>query len=280
MNLRKFILMDSNPGAAGGGDGATPPGANGETPPAPGGDGGASSVLAAAAKTTEQSAPNGDWIPEKFRVMNGEVLDVEASARKLAESYAGLEKRVGSGDLPPKSADEYTITVPDALKDHWVEDDRIKAVRTEAHAKGITQGQFDFMMGKYFELAPALVQGGAQYNEQTATEELRKTWTTDEQFTANVQSAYKAFTAFADDADKGKMDEIGNNPIVLRLLARIGAEMKEGGTVPREAHGAGGEDIQTLMQSEAYWNQKHPDHKTVSAKVKGFYERKHGTQPA
>jgi hypothetical protein len=39
-----------------------------------------------------------DWLPEKFRVMGEDgKLSIESSARKLAENYTHLEKRMGSG---------------------------------------------------------------------------------------------------------------------------------------------------------------------------------------
>ena len=40
-------------------------------------------------------------------------FDLEASARKLADGQANLEKRLGAGDLPPKSAEEYALELPD-----------------------------------------------------------------------------------------------------------------------------------------------------------------------
>jgi hypothetical protein len=148
---RRFVLMDGTPGAAGGGDPVPPPAPPaGATPPA---DPAPPSALA------PPPAPPAEFIPEKFRVMSGEALDVEASARKMAESYNQLQARMGTGDVPPKGADEYTITVPDAFKESFVEDDRTKAFRSDALAAGLTQKQFDFVIGKYFAVAPELVTG-------------------------------------------------------------------------------------------------------------------------
>ena len=50
------------------------------------------------------------WLPEKHRVLDAEgKLDEAASARKLADAYRHLEGKLGSGDVPPKSAEEYTL---------------------------------------------------------------------------------------------------------------------------------------------------------------------------
>ena len=284
---RHFQLMDATPGAAGGGDGSAAPaqpasdagqGAGGSQPM----QGAAGSILSAGKPADGQGAApaaTGDWLPEKFRVLNGDALDVEASARKLAESYSGLEKRVGSGDVPPKSAEEYALQVPDQFKDTWQEDDRFKAFRNDAHAAGLTQKQFDFVMGKYFTVAPELVQGAEAASLEQATTELKQVWKTDAEFTANVQSAYKAFTAFADPADRERMDEIGNNPMVLRMLAKIGKEMGEAGGIPQDAGNTGGDDIKALLTSEAAGNPKHPDHKATRARIDSYYAKKYGTAP-
>ena len=270
MKPRKFVLMDDTPGAAGGGDPVAPV--------APADPVAQPSLLASA--QGEAPAASNDWLPEKFRVSNGEALDVEASARKLAESYAGLEKRVGSGDVPPKSADEYAVTVPDALKEAWQEDDRFKAFKTDALGAGLTQKQFDFVVGKYFNVMPELVQGAAQLDANKAAEELRKTWATDSEFKANVGDALKAFEKFADPEDRARIDEIGNNPVVLRMLAKIGKELGEGPGIPNDAGSTAADDIQSVLRSDAYLNAKHPDHKATSAKVQAYYAKKHGTAAA
>lgn len=282
MNCRKFVLMDETPGAAGGGE--APPAAP-AAPEAPAAPAAQPSLLATAKADAPPAAPAApaagvDWIPEKFRVLNGDALDVEASARKLAESYTGLEKRVGSGDVPPKSADDYTTTVPDAFKDVWQEDDRFKAFKADAIGAGLTQKQFDFVVGKYFGVVPELVQGAAQLDAAKATEELRQVWTTDSEFKANVGDALKAFEKYADPADMARIDEIGNNPVVLRILAKVGKETQEAGGITQQGASTGADNVQDLLRSDAYLNAKHPDHKATSAKVQAFYAKKYGTAAA
>jgi hypothetical protein len=39
------------------------------------------------------------------------------------------------------------------------------------------------------------------------------------------------------------------------------------------------EDIGGLMRSQAYKDEKHPDHSKTMAKVRAHYDRKHGTNP-
>ncbi|MDQ9476205.1 hypothetical protein RF074_11445, partial [Serratia marcescens] len=80
-----------------------------------------------------------------------------------------------------------------------------------------------------------------------------------------------------DPADQGKMDEIGNNPMVIRMLAKIGAEMGEDNPVGTGAINLEEQQsIRDLMKSEAYTNPKHADHERVSAQVKAFYQKTYG----
>lgn len=268
--MRRFVLMDGAPGAAGGGD-PTPPAPDVQaTPPAD----------PAPSSLAPPPAPPAEFIPEKFRVMAGEALDIEASARKMAESYGQLEARFGSGDTPPKDAGEYTITVPEALKEHWQEDDRVAAFRADALAAGLTQKQFDLVMGRYFAVAPELV-GGAIANTVEATKgALTKAWGEGPEYEKNFTAAFQAFEQFADPADRGKFDSIMTDPaLAYRILAKIGPELREGGGVPAAAEGVGQQDVTTMLLSEANTNPRHPDHAATRAKINAFYEKKYGTEP-
>lgn len=274
MILRKFVLMDSTPGAAGGGD---PAPAAPSAPAAP--DAGASVLSAGKGSEPAPAAPAGpnDWLPEKFRVMNGDQLDLEASARKLAdEGYRALEKRVGSGDLPPKAAADYAVAVPDQFKEVWQEDERFQQFRADAHAAGLTQKQFDFVVGKYFNIVPELVNAGKQVSADEAATQLREVWKTDAEFTANAQDAYRAFKAFGDEADAALVD---SSPAMLKMLAKIGKEMRESGGITPQAEGIPADDVKDLMKSEAYLNPKHPEHKATAAKVQKFYQQRYGNTP-
>lgn len=275
MFKRSHVLMDGTPGAAGGGDAPLVPHAdapmtateviNNQTP--------------RSALTPPPPAAK-DFIPEKFRVMAGEALDVEASARKLAESYAHLEGRVGTGELPPKTADDYAVTVPEAFKEHWEENDRSKAFKTEALAAGLTQKQFDFVMGKYFATATDLVGGAINNSVEAVRGNLEKAW--GDKYGDQFNAAVAAFEAYADPADKGKFDSIMTDPaLAYRILAKIGPELREGGGIPVTAStGAEGEGaIKAMMLSEANTNPRHADHAATRARINDFYNKKYGTTP-
>lgn len=146
-----------------------------------------------------------------------------------------------------------------------------------AHAKGITNDQMGFILGEYMQRAPGLVSGAAELDAETATTALRETWKTDAEFQKNIGLAHRAFMSLVDPADKGKMDEIGNNPMVIRMLAKIGAEMGEDVPVGNgEINLEEQQTIRDLMKSEVYTNSKHSDHERVSAQVKVFYRKVYG----
>lgn len=260
---------------------ATPP-AGATTPAAPATP--APSLLAGGAAPAEPGAF--DFIPEKLRVNKDDgAFDLEASSRKMGEAYSALEKRFGAGDVPPKTAAEYTVSVPDAFKEAIdpATDVGMKGFLDGALEQGMTQKQVDFVMSKYFDMAPKLVEGGMQYDATTAAAELGKAWNNEADMKRGVRNAFVGASAAA---NKAGMDinaimsgPLGNNPDFVRLMAALGPEFQED-------PGVGGmqmvtqDDINSLLSSDAYKNPQHADHAKTSAKVRAYYERKHGTAPA
>lgn len=221
-----------------------------------------------------------DFMPEKFRVSNDNGLDLEASARKMAESYAHLEGRVGSGDMPPKAPTEYQIEVPEALRDHWQEDERFASFREGALQAGLTQAQMDFVMGRYFAHVPELVQGGAAASLQAVQADLTQAWGEGPTYDKALGEAFKAYQAYADPADRDRFDDIMTSPsLAYRILAKIGPELGEAGGIPAIAVSGGQSSIRDLLLSEANTNPRHPDHKATRAKVDKYYAGRYGTEP-
>ncbi|HFN3646602.1 TPA: hypothetical protein ACHFNW_002714 [Enterobacter hormaechei] len=271
----KHLFMNAEPGAEQSGGGGDNDGGSSNNPGT--GEPSGNSLLSTGAG--EQGA--NDWLPEKFRVMGEDgKLSIESSARKLAENYTHLEKRMGSGDAPPKTSDEYAPKV-EVEGFNWEEfkaDPRMQSFMKTAHAKGITNDQMSFILGEYAQRAPELVGGAAALDSEAASTQLREVWKTDAEFNKNIGLAFRAFNSLADDADKGRIDEIGNNPMVIRMLAKVGAEMQEdapaGGDVNLEEQ----QTIRDLMKSPAYMDPKHADHERISATVKAYYQKRYGDQ--
>lgn len=221
--LGHFFMAEA--GEGGDGAAAAPPAAPAATPPAtpP-----ATSVLGNAATT--------DFIPEKYRTTKEDgSLDLEASSRKVAEAYKHLETRMGSGDVPPKTADEYAVKLEGVEGFDWEEfkkDEGTQSFLKGAHAKGLTNDQVQYVIGEYMKAAPGLVEGGVQLTAQDCTAALKAVWTDEQTMTSNVRASFRAAEAFASEAGKpgnfeSLMAKYGNDPDFIAFTANIGKELKE-----------------------------------------------------
>lgn len=281
------VLMEGEPGAAGGAAGApaaapAAPGAGAapaQPPAAPsggagageGGDPGGSALGAAGAPAWSLTG-----VPEKYQVKgeDGEI-DVLATFAKVDAHRAQLEKRMGSGDIRPKTADEYKLPDTDAFKGLQLDDALAKGFREKAHSWGLSQAQYAAVMNEWATLTPALVNAGLKEDREATLTTLREVWKGDD-FDANMRGAFSAVNALAEKAGMIFSEveaSIGNNAAAIRLLAALSKEMAEDKT-PSAAGGTGGQtDINTLMAHPAYQDQHHPEHAAVSARVKAHFDR-------
>lgn len=202
-----------------------------------GGDPGAGGDPAAATpagSVLNQGAGN-DYIPEKYRTNKEDgTLDLEASSRKVAEAYKHLETRMGSGDAPPKTAEEYApkIEVEGFDFEEFKADETGKSFLKGAHAKGLTNDQVSYVIGEYLKAAPGLVEGGATLTQQDCTTTLKSVWADDQSMKAGVSASYRAAQTFASEGTApGNFDALmakyGNDPDFIAFTANIGKELRE-----------------------------------------------------
>ncbi len=285
MMQRRMEEAGGNP-APGGAPAPTPAPAGGAPAPAPTPTPAPAAPASLLATGAGEPQPPTEFIPEKLRVNKEDgSFDLEASSRKVAEAYSALEKRLGTSEAPPKSAADYAVTVPDALKEVFdpATDQGMQDFMGKAHAAGMTQAQLDLVMSQYFEMAPALAAGAAQYDVNTAKAELQKVWNNDADFNRNVRNAYQGAEVAAKkaglDINEIMNSPIASNPTFMRMMAAIGPEFQEdpgaGGAAP-----IGSANVDDLMRSAAYMDPKHQDHAKVSQQVRDYYARKHGTHAA
>ena len=211
-------------------------------------------------------------IPEKFLVKGADGKeDWQQIARKALPAYTALEKRFGAGEAPPETPDKYKIDnyLPDGFERN---PEREKGVLAKLHPLGLNNKQAQGVLGLFGELL-----GGAVAEEkadmESAMAALKGEW--QESFDKNMGRANYALSTLG-DAETVKAittdPKMMNNPALIKLLAKMGENLEDD-TDANQIHGGEIEEIDQLKRSEAYLNEKHPDHARVVAKVSAAYAR-------
>lgn len=208
-------------------------------------------------------------IPEKFKVTaeDGSV-DYKATVAKMNESYSYLEKKVGTGEVAPKSVDEYKLEREDFDFEEFKADESNKEFLTEAHKHGITNKQLDFLLSEYDKRAVDLVSNSSQIDTDTTVQTLQSDW--GDKYEANIFNAVKAARACGITDEQINNPLIGNNVAFIKMASYFGSQMTE--DKPINNGTPVNVDIQSLMRSEAFFNPKHPDHKSVKAQIDSYYD--------
>lgn len=236
----------------------------------------------------EEPTPLSESIPEKYRVFGGEdnsEFNLEASAQKLAEGYGNLTKKLGTDELPPDTPENYELDGSAISEDFDVEsfmkDEQNQSFLKKAHALGMTNKQVQ-MVTEYAlkEFAPQLQQGSADLDAQSAVDSLKAdTWKSEGEYKENMNAANRAFMSLPEDMRDAIDGSLGNNPEFIKVMALFGKEMSED-VPPNDVTEQDTADIQSLMQSDAYKDSNHPEHKIVSDKVRAYFEKKSKTKAA
>lgn len=252
-------------GAAGQGDAGAAAGAGTETPEQ------------IALNASEKDTRRPPHVPAKF--WNAEKGEINAEA--WGNSTKALESRMKDIGLPPKSADEYKFDPPAAFKDAGLDLDpaMAKQMRDDALAQGLTQKQYEWIMGKYYSELEGMVNMSAKVGGERLKADLMTHYKTPEAMQQNVSLALSVVKAFGDEAElAAAMGPQGNTPAwVYRVLAKVGKELKEDPGAQNDGILAQ-DDIGELMRGKPgdedapYWNPQHPQHKSVVAKVQRHHE--------
>ena len=223
------------------------------------GDGKALTPEQIALQASEKDTRRPAQVPAKY--WDAEKGEVRYEA--WAKSTQQLEQRMRDVGLPPKSADEYKYDVPAELKEAGVDLDpaMAKSFREEAHAAGLTQKQYEFVMSKYFGSLSTLADQTKQFSADKARADLMSYYKTEADFNKNVRLAYQAFSAYAGPHDAELIDTIGNIPSVVRILAKVGAELKEDPGVFIDGNGTGENSLEYITRKDGpYYDGSHPKH--------------------
>ncbi len=221
----------------------------------------AAAAAAAAAAAKGNAMENGgkppgtpfEQIPEKYRVFKADKTpDLEASSVKLASGYGELNAKLIAQGLPPASPDEYKVEgeLPQGLNfDELKKKPEIAAALKRFHSKGMSNAQVKEVVTFFLEDAIADNVADAETCEKTLRTEH---WKTDAEFQTNAKAAFRAANVFAQKLGVPAAQlfkQYGNDPVINRLFAMLGADMKEDVGVGGDA--SGGEVAGTLAQIEA-----------------------------
>lgn len=228
-------------------------------------------ALAAAEKDTRRP----QHVPSKFWDSTKGEVKYEAWAKSTNE----LETRMRVTGLPPKSAEEYKFDLPEPVKALGVDLDpaQAKAFRENAMTLGLTQKQYEGVMGAYFQHMSGLADQVSQFSAAKARTDLLAYYKTEDALKENVGAAYKAFMAYADEKDRELIDQVGNIPAVVRILAKVHRDMREDPGVGADAI-LDADSIEQLMrggpdkEDSPYWNPSDPRHKSTVEKVRRHHE--------
>ena len=191
-------------------------------------------------KVAETTEDNYDWVPKKY------MRDGKPDFQAMEKARANLEKKLSQKgvSLAPESPAEYEyeFNIP------GVQAESTEAFKEEALQMGLSVDQYKFLMGKY-EAEISQYVPTAEKAEAT----LKADWGPDYQ--ANLKNAYRAFEEYV--PSDVSIEDIGNNPAVIKILAAIGAELGEESAPARSNRGTSSltqADVEAMMLQPDYYD--------------------------
>ena len=174
----------------------------------------------------------------------------------------------------PDSIDGYEVDVEGFKYDEFKAIPENQEFLERARKAGLDSKSLNFLLGEYSQLLPAIMEGNAVLDTEGCVAAMKETWgaDTDTNFGFAQAAANSAIQNGILTAEEVNSPEFGNNPLVLKMAAYFGQQLNED-TPPSNTQQSGAVDVQSLIQSEAYMNDGHPDHKRVYAQVVKHFEK-------
>jgi hypothetical protein len=248
----------------------------------------AAAAVTSPAGTTEGTPPvdPNAWAPEKLRVMREDgQIDEAATARKIADSYRGLEAKLGNAAaLPPATPADYQFApgevIAQAVLYGFLSDPLAQDRIAKMHAAGFTEAQVNLAVNEYLGTMSQVQTAAAQLTHTEAMAELGKLWGSTEEVQAKAVTVPRAIDAFASGEGlpgnaAALYAKFGNDPDFIAFAANVASELGEDQPARTDTLGSS-VDVEALQKSKAYWDPNDPQHASVKARVAAFYERQHG----
>ena len=174
----------------------------------------------------------------------------------------------------PESIDGYEVDVEGFNYDEFKAIPENQEFLERAREAGLDGKSLNFLLGEYNQLIPAIMEGNAALNNEACVSAMKETWgaDTDTNFGYARAAADNAIQNGILTPEEVNSPEFGNNPLVLKMAAYFGQQLGED-TPPSNTQQSGAVDVQSLIASEAYMNEGHPDHKRVYAQVEKHFAK-------
>ena len=174
----------------------------------------------------------------------------------------------------PETIDGYEVNVEGFNYDDFKAIPENQEFLERAREAGLSNEHLGFLLGEYNQLIPNLITGNAALDNEACISAMKETWggETDTNFGFARAAANNAIQNGILTAEEVNSPEFGNNPLVLKMAAYFGSQLQED-SPPANTQQTGTEDIQSLIASEAYMNESHPDHKRVYAQVANHFAK-------
>ena len=174
----------------------------------------------------------------------------------------------------PESIDGYEVNVEGFNYDEFKAIPENQEFLERAREAGLDSKSLNFLLGEYSQLIPSIMEGNAALDTEGCVAAMKETWgaDTDTNFGFAQAAANNAIQNGILTAEEVNSPEFGNNPPVLKMAAYFGQQLNED-TPPSNTQQSSAVDVQSLIQSEAYMNDGHPDHKRVYAQVVKHFEK-------
>lgn len=220
-------------------------------------------------------------------VNNPEVSPVETNPAPAPSVMTPPADDSNPGDQNPPTEPSAAPVVPESIDGYEVnvegfDFDEFKAIPENqeflerARAAGFDNEKLGFLLGEYNELIPTLMEANAALDNETAVQKMTEVWggEADQNFKYAHSAAGNLIANGVLTAEEVNDPSFGNNPLVLKMAAYFGSQLQED-TPPSNTQQSGGVDVESLMKSEAYLNESHPDHKRVFSQVQNFYQKQY-----
>ena len=187
----------------------------------------------------------------------------------------------------PEDATNYEVQVPETHQQYF-RNETIDEFKNVAHKIGLNNEQvnalMDFQLGQ-IDNELQLQGSNLSVQKEEVEASLKKEWGFD--YDKNLRAAQRALQVYGDDEVRALMDtEVGNNPAVIKLFARLGKDVTEDMAQNTQNNGLNvspldaKQEIQKIMDDpkHPYFDAGHRDHKAAVEQMRQLHEKVFGNR--